>query len=244
MALEHIGNIYEIVRYPVKSMRGIPVDSAFLGWHGIKGDRRFAFRRAGDDSGFPWLSASRLPGLLLYQPIGLIDNSGEPLPTHVHKPDGTTFEIGSNTLNDEISSLFGSPVELVKLNHGIFDEAAISVINLATIAGIGHKLGMNADRRRFRANIFVKTENEEMYSEDSWVGKRLVFGESEKGPAVNVTLRDERCMMINLDPDTAKQDARFMKTVVQLNNNYAGIYATVVRTGTLHVGDRVSLFPE
>jgi MOSC domain-containing protein YiiM len=31
-----------------------------------------------------------------------------------------------------------------------------------------------------------------------------------------------------------------MKTVVRLNENNAGVYATVVRTGTIHVGDRVS----
>ena len=34
---------------------------ATIGWHGLDGDRRFAFRRIGDASGFPWLSASKLP---------------------------------------------------------------------------------------------------------------------------------------------------------------------------------------
>jgi MOSC domain-containing protein YiiM len=34
-----------------------------------------------------------------------------------------------------------------------------------------------------------------------------------------------------------------MKTVVRLNNNNAGIYGTVVRTGTIHVGDPVSVVP-
>jgi len=32
-----------------------------------------------------------------------------------------------------------------------------------------------------------------------------------------------------------------MKTVVRLNENMAGVYATVVRTGTIRVGDRVHL---
>jgi len=49
--------------------------------------------------------------------------------------------------------------------------------------------------------------------------------------------------MINLDPDTAEQDARVMKTAVRLNKNTAGVYGTVVRTGTIRVGDRVSLMP-
>jgi MOSC domain-containing protein len=71
----------------------------------------------------------------------------------------------------------------------------------------------------------------------------LVFGDGDRGPAVSVTMRDLRCMMLNLDPETATQDARVMKTVVRLNANYAGVYATVVRTGTIRVGDRVSLAP-
>ena len=40
-----IGQIEAIYRYPVKSMRGERVDAATLGWHGIDGDRRLAFRR-------------------------------------------------------------------------------------------------------------------------------------------------------------------------------------------------------
>ena len=48
-------------------------------------------------------------------------------------------------------------------------------------------------------------------------------------------------MMINLDPDTATQDKRVLKTVVRLNKNNAGVYGTVVQTGTIRVGDPVSL---
>ena len=59
----HVGRICEINRYPVKSMAGVSTDSAVLGWHGLAGDRRFAFRRIGDEGGFPWLSASGLPEL-------------------------------------------------------------------------------------------------------------------------------------------------------------------------------------
>jgi MOSC domain-containing protein len=69
-----------------------------------------------------------------------------------------------------------------------------------------------------------------------------VFGESDAaGPAVHVTMPDVRCVMLNLDPDTAAKDARVMKTVARLNQNNAGVYATVVRTGLISVGDRVSL---
>jgi len=72
----------------------------------------------------------------------------------------------------------------------------------------------------------------------------LLFGETLSGPAVAVTARDVRCMMVNLDPDTAKQDPRVLKEIVRLNTNNAGVYGTVIQTGTIHVSQPVSLLLE
>jgi uncharacterized protein YcbX len=241
MAMIEIGRVREIVRYPVKSMAGVATQSALLGFHGLDGDRRFAFRRIADHSGFPWLSASRLPEILLYQPEGLDQGAGEWLPTHVRTPTGTRVELQSPQLCAEIAERFGSQLELLKLKHGIFDEGAVSVISLATIAGIGRAAKLDLDRRRFRANIVLETDRDESFLEDEWVGKTLVFGDTEPRPTVSVTLRDVRCMMLNLDPDTALQDPRIMQAVVNLNQNQAGVYGAVVRSGAIHVGDRVRL---
>src|SRR3954451_4380293 len=134
-----VGHIHELARYPIKSMAGITTGSAVLGWHGLPGDRRFAFRRLNDNSGFPWLSASRLPELLLYQPLGFDENAEEP--THVRTPEGLDLAIGSAELQDNVAEKFGSPLELMKLKHGIFDDASVSVINLATMSAIGREVG-------------------------------------------------------------------------------------------------------
>lgn len=236
-----LGHVRELVRYPVKSMAGTATESAFLGWHGLDGDRRFAFRRLGDGSGFPWLTASGFPQLILYHPLGLDESTGEPLPSHVRTPSGTDLELRSEELQSEVGRRSGVSVELMKLKHGIFDDAPVSVISMATIAGIGRETGADLDRRRFRANIVLDTGAHEPFLEDEWVGGTLLFGEEEPRPAVSVTLRDVRCMMINLDPDTGVQDARVLKTVVRRNDNNAGVYGTVVRTGTIFVGQPVSL---
>jgi uncharacterized protein YcbX len=237
----HLGHIHQLVRYPVKSMAGVATDSAFLGWHGLQGDRRFAFRRLDDKSGFPWLTASRLPELLLYQPIGLAENSEEPTPTHVRTPEGIDLALRSAELQNSVAEKFGSAVELMKLKHGIFDEASVSVINLATISAIGREVGDDLDIRRFRANIVIATDATEAFQEDDWIGSRLVFGDNDAGPMLNVAMSDPTCVMINLDPDTAKQDPRIMKAAVRLNNNNAGAYTNVVWTGQLVVGQPVSL---
>ena len=238
-----LGRICEITRYPVKSMAGIAADHAFLGWHGLDGDRRFAFRRLGDESGFPWLSASRLPEMLRYQPLSLDESTGEPIPTHVRTPEGSEFPLRSAELTTDVGRRLGSGVELMRMKHGVFDDGLVSVISLATIAGIGREAGLLLDRRRFRANILVETTRNEPFLEDAWVGGMVAFGDESPQPAICVTLRDERCMMVNLDPDTGVQDARVMRAVVRLNENYAGVYATVVRTGTISIGDRVMLVP-
>ncbi len=239
--MNQLGRVSDLFRYPVKSMAGVRAESAFLGWQGFAGDRRFAFRRLDDASGFPWLTAVRVAELLLYEPFGLDESSGEPLPTHVRTPAGAKVALRGPELQREISERFGSSVELMAMRSGIFDAAPVSVIALATIAGIGGEAGMSLDRRRFRANIVLDARDSAPFLEDGWVGGTLLFGDTEPRPAVRVSERDVRCMMINLDPDTAAQDARVLKTVVRLNGNNAGVYGTVARTGTIRVGDPVSL---
>lgn len=238
--MKPIGHICQLVRYPVKSMAGTPTESAYLGWHGLDGDRRFAFRRLADPSGFPWLSASSLPELLLYHPFGLDETTGEPLPTHVRTPAGAHIELRSEALESEVAERFGGRLELMQLKHGIFDDGSMSVISRATIAAIGREAGMDLDTRRFRANILLETFEKEPFAEDGWLGGRLVFGDREPRPAVSVTTRDLRCMMINIDPDTGSQDGRVVKAAVRLNANNAGVYGTVVRTGRIDVGQTVS----
>ena len=239
--LKPIGHVCKLVRYPVKSMAGAATESAFLGWHGLEGDRRFAFRRLGDQSGFPWLTASSLPELLLYHPLGLDANATEPLPTHIRTPAGVQTELRDSALESEVGERYGGPVELMQLKHGIFDDAPVSLLSRATIAAIGREAGMELDARRFRFNILLQTGDAAPFAEDEWVGGRLIFGESEPRPAVSITACDVRCMMVNIDPDTGKQDGRVLKAVVRLNANNAGVYGTVIQTGMIHVGQAVGL---
>jgi hypothetical protein len=68
------------------------------------------------------------------------------------------------------------------------------------------------------------------------LGGVLSFGEGDDAPAIAVTMRDERCSMLNLDPDSAIPAPEVMKAVVRANQNNAGIYGTVTRVGRLAVG--------
>src|SRR5262245_46134340 len=131
-----IGQIRAIFRYPVKSMVGEQLDAASLGWHGIDGDRRFAFRRMAETGGFPWLTAGRLPELILFTPFRRDPGGDLQTPTHVRTPDGTILELRGEELRAEIARRHGAEVELMQFNHGIFDEASVSLITSATILKI------------------------------------------------------------------------------------------------------------
>src|SRR5262249_16946736 len=147
------GYVQSLHRYPIKSMAGEQLDMAELGWHGLEGDRRFAFRRVQDQSGFPWLTASKLPELILYKPVRMDVSANDTTPTHICTPDGTLLTLDSEQLCQEIANRFGAPVQLMRLKQGIFDEAPLSLITEATSQKIADESGEPYDIRRFRPNI-------------------------------------------------------------------------------------------
>ena len=236
-----IGQVEGIFRYPVKSMGGERLESANLGWHGLEGDRRLALRRMNDRSGFPWLSASKLPDLVRFIPQRREDAGEADLPAHIRTPEGAEMPVFGEELAAEIGKRYGAPVEMMEMKHGVFDEASVSVIASDTVNEICRLAGQAPDVRRFRPNVLVRLLRLAPFQEDEWVGGVLSFGEAEDAPAVAVTMRDVRCSMVNLDPDTATPAPEMMKAVVRVNENTAGIYGVVTRTGRLAVGQTVFL---
>jgi uncharacterized protein YcbX len=234
-----IGHVEAIFRYPVKSMGGERVDVAQLGWHGIEGDRRLAFRRIEDRSGFPWLTAGKLPHLVLFAPQRCQDGAEGDFPSHVRTPDGQLLPVFAEELAAEVGRRYGAPVQMMQMKHGIFDDATISVIASCTVNEISRLAGLSPDARRFRPNVVVRLLRPAPFQEDEWVGGVLSFGDGDDAPAIAVTQRDVRCAMLNLDPDTASPAPEMMKAVANQNN--AGIYGTVTRIGRLTVGQTIFL---
>lgn len=239
--LMEIGQVEAIFRYPVKSMGGERLDVARLGWHGLDGDRRLAFRRIDDRSGFPWLTAVKLPDLVRFVPHRDEDGAQEDLPTHVRTPDGEELPVFGEDLAAEVGRRHGAPVQMMQLKHGIFDEASISVIALDTVREIGRLAGRSPDVRRFRPNVVVRLLRPAPFQEDGWLGGVLSFGEGDDAPAITVTMRDARCSMLNLDPDSATPAPEMLKAAIGANQNNAGIYGAVTRIGRLAVGQTIHL---
>ena len=238
--LIEIGHVEAIFRYPVKSMGGERLEVANLGWHGLDGDRRLAFRRMDDCSGFPWLSASKLPDMVLFTALRGDGAEGD-LPTHIRTPDGQEMPVFGEDLAAEVGRRCGAPVQMMQMKHGIFDEASISVIASDTVREIGRLAGRSLDIRRFRPNVVVRLLRPGPFQEDKWLGGALSFGEGDDAPAIAVTMRDVRCSMVNLDPDSASPAPEVLKAVVREHQNTAGIYGAVTRIGRLAVGQLIFL---
>jgi len=236
-----IGHVEAIFRYPVKSMGGERLEAANLGWHGLDGDRRLAFRRIDDRGGFPWLTAGKLPDLLRFAPLRRDDSAQGDLPTHVRTPEGEEMPVFGEDLAMEVGRRYGAPVQMMQLNHGMFDEASISLIAFDTVREIGRLAGQSPDVRRFRPNVVVRLLRSVPFQEDEWLGGLLTFGEGDDAPAIIVTMRDVRCSMVNLDPDSANPAPEVLKAVVRANQNNAGIYGAVARIGRLAVGQTIML---
>jgi uncharacterized protein len=239
--LTEIGHVEAIFRYPVKSMRGEPLEAATLGWHGLDGDRRLALRRVDDRSGFPWLTATKLADLLLFAPHRHENGGHEDIPTHIRTPDGEALPVFGEELASEIGRRYGAPVQMMQLRHGIFDDASLSVITSDTVREIARLAGRNPDVRRFRPNVVVRLLHRAPFQEDEWLGGALSFGDGDDAAAIAVTMRDVRCSMVNLDPDSVSPAPEMLKAVAGANQNCAGIYGTVTRLGRLAIGQSIFL---
>ena len=142
----------------------------------------------------------------------------------------------------EVGRRDGSPVEMTHLNRGIFDEASISVITSATVSEIGRLAAQRTDVRRFRPNILVASLRSVPFEEDEWVGGVLSFAETNAA-AMAITNRDERCSMVNFDPDSARTAPEVLKAIVRVRDNKAGVYGTVTRRGRIAVGQPILFEP-
>ena len=136
----------------------------------------------------------------------------------------------------KISSLTYPP------SHVPIGPIAVEQILLVTDASINKLKEIRGneeiDHRRFRPNLIISLEEEEPFVEEKWIGKRLKIGEEVE---IEINLHCPRCMIITVDPDSAELDPSIQKTVVKERNNNFGVYASVKKTGQIHVGDAILL---
>src|SRR5258708_7827312 len=89
-----VGRAVGVWRYPVKSMGAEHLAEVDIGWHGLAGDRRWAFVRHGmAQSGFPWLTLRERADLGHFRPSFLDPDRPDKSATVVRTPSGDVFDV-------------------------------------------------------------------------------------------------------------------------------------------------------
>ncbi len=232
--MTRVGHVDSLWRYPVKSMRGEQLPSAWLGAGGMAGDRRYAVLSSAAPESFPYLTGRAQQRMLLYRP--LLTEAG----VVVETAEGERLAIDSPRLLDLLGEgLSRAPVlSLLRSEAALSDAQPISLFSIQTAAQLARETGTTVDKRRFRANIYADFAGESGFLEDTFVGRTLKIGETA---VLSVVERDPRCKMITLDPDTAEAAPALIRHVAGAHERCAGVYAAVLTEGEVRVGDKISL---
>ncbi len=228
-----VGRVVGLWRYPVKSMGAEALAEVDVSWHGLAGDRRWAFIRKGvAQSGFPWLTLRERKDMSHYHPSFVEPARPDKSPTVVRTPSGAIFDVVDSALGAELRPC---GAQVIKQNRGIFDTFPLSLITTQTIARIGEMVGDRLDVQRFRPNILVQAADEAPFAEDGWVGCVLRIG----GMRMRVDKRDGRCVVITIDPVTTEHNPAILRTVARDRQGCLGVYGSTVEPGRVAVNDLV-----
>lgn len=131
------------------------------------------------------------------------------------------------------------PASIVKVEgRGMTDSAfpSISIMNTASHDAVIKALGEPITIERWRGNIWL--DGLEPWVEHGWPGRDIAIG----GAVLHVRERIKRCPVTNTNPITGIRDTATLDT---LNREFGhqdfGIYAEVIQSGTVALGDTASV---
>ena len=260
-----VGSIARLWRFPVKSMRGERLEQAELTERGIVGDRAYALTDVETGKVVSAKSVALVPEFFACQAafVEPPQPGREIPPVRIDLPDGTSVRSDSIEVDRVLSKCFKRDVKLSRaapvklgsaagLNSSVsvgpfFDAFPLSVLTTSTLKQFNECQPQSRfDERRFRMNLIVDTE-EPGFVENHWVGHEVELGESTR---LHVACSDARCIMTTLAQEELPNDPAILRTLNRYNRIQvgdagqfpcAGVYATIVATGVVRLGDRVSL---
>ena len=237
-----------IRRHPVKGIGHEVLEAADLSPTGaVHGDRAWALltEAAADiDEWQPrrnFLVVASGPALA---PIGAtVAESGRITLTHPNR-DAITFDpaIEADAFRRWIGDLWPSerpgPARLVRApGHGMTDiqEPVVSIGSLTSLRALSDLAGSDVDHRRFRINLWV--DGWEPWAETRMIGQNISIGPVE----LEVVDPIERCRAPDANPETGTRDIGMLALLQrERNTRDFGLYAKVLNTGSVTVGDEVA----
>lgn len=122
------------------------------------------------------------------------------------------------------------------------DTRTVHVINLATVQALCDAAGQTIDPFRFRANILF--DGSEPWEEFKWVGHSIAIGPEVR---MRVIKRTVRCAGTCVDLSTSSRGADVPSLLARYfpeHGPYLGVYAQVVRAGTIRLQDVIHVLDD
>jgi MOSC domain-containing protein len=234
------GSVRELWRYPVKSLRGEPLETAALAPDGLAGDRAYAFHERRKGALRP-LTVREAPRMLAWAAsYDVADpDSADPPPAVLTGPGGHRWTTGDAGLGAELSADLGRDgFELRRAPGEQHDlPGSLLVTTEASLAALAQELGTEIDVRRFRPNLHLELDAP-AFAEERWEGGSLEF---EGGVVLRLLHPCERCVIPTRHPDHGAE--RWPELLKWLDAHHAtlfGINAQVVTPGVVRRGERVA----
>jgi uncharacterized protein len=161
-----VARVLQLWIFPVKSMRGAPLDAAEVVAGGLRGDRSWAVR---DDSGAT-VTAAQEPRL---RQVGTHIVGGDVL---LDVP-GATAGLRPQQAAGALSSWLGRPLTLAhREGTGFVDDAPVHLVSTLSMSDAAHAEECDAcDVREPRANLVLELVSGEGAERD-WLGRTLMIG--------------------------------------------------------------------
>jgi hypothetical protein len=264
-------SVVSLWRYPVKSMMGEELNATEVTERGLLGDRAYALVDSSDGKVASAKNPRKWPRLFDFRAtfIEPPHTTARVLPVRIVLPDGATATSDQGDLNQILSNALNRDVTLGVAQRGavnaeeywpdmeglehrdtvtdftlpeetFFDCAVVHVLTTATLDRLRELYPQGRfEVRRFRPNIVVQVgSGEKNFAENAWIGRTLSIGNEVR---LSVTGPCPRCVMTTLPQGDLPRDTGILRTAAQHNQANVGVYAAVLRGGTIRRGDPVTL---
>lgn len=123
------------------------------------------------------------------------------------------------------------PIPAIEIDH-------VLLITENSLQELEEIWGETIDERRFRGNIVFTIADDVPFTEEMLIGQKLKIGNNV---VLQVNEYCKRCMIITVNPKTGEKQPSLLKKIAKERNNHFGIYASVVKTGKINVGDSIEI---
>ncbi len=264
-----LGSVVSLWRYPVKSMMGEELNATEVTERGLLGDRAYALVDPSNEKVASAKNPRKWAKLFDCRAVFIKPTlPGEEIPpVRITLPDGTMMTSEETQLTGLLSKVTGRDVTLARQappkpslevywpdmeglaqrdtvtdesmpSGTFFDFGVIHLLTTATIDRLRELYPQGRfEVRRFRPNIVVEAASgEKDFVENAWIGHTLAIGDDVR---LKVTAPCPRCVMTTLPQGDLPGDPGILRAAAQHNQANVGVYATVLRGGTIRRSDEV-----